>query len=288
MVFLQQLINGIGLGGTYALVSVGYALVFGVLNVLNLAHGEIFMLGSYVGLLTYYFNPSPLLAIGAGFISAGIAGMIMERLAIRPVIKEHLAPLLTTIGVSVILQNSVRVIWGPVQKPYPFEFKKITWGTLTFPSIVFINLVVSFIIMIVLLLFIQKTKMGRAIRSVAENPDFSGALGVNIGRIMMLTVGLASALGGLAGVLMGMTLGSISPFMGVNFGLKGIIILIVGGVGNLYGAMVFGVLLGIIEIFSVTFLSAPYRDIIAVTFLIVILIFRPQGLFGELGRGKEG
>lgn len=284
MYLLQQLINGIGLGGTYALVAVGYALVFGVLNILNLAHGEIFMLGSYVGLMAYFISPNPLWALILGFISAGIAGMIMERITIRPVIRERLAPLLTTLAVSIILQNLVRVIWGPVQKPYLFEFERMSWGTITVPSIVFINLFVSFLIMILLLFFIQKTKMGRAIRSVSENPDISNALGVNVGMTMMLTVGLASALGGLAGVLLGMTLGSISPFMGVNFGLKGIIILIVAGVGNVFGAMVFGLMLGIIEVFSVIILSAAYRDIVAVTFLIVILIFRPQGLFGELGR----
>lgn len=288
MTWLQQLINGIGLGSTYALVAVGYALVFGVLNVLNMAHGDIFMLGSYMGLLAYSFNPNPLFALIVGFATAGIVGMIMERLTIRPVIQEHLTPLLTTIAVSTILQNSVRRIFGPVQKPYPFEFERIAWGEITVPSIVFINLLVSILIMVLLLLFIQKTKMGRAIRSVAENPDISGALGVNVGMVMMLTVGLASALGGLAGVLLGMTLGSISPFMGINFGLKGIIVLIVAGTGNILGAMVFGVILGVVEVFSIIFMSAPYRDIIAVGFLIVILIFRPQGLFGAAWEKKEG
>lgn len=281
MIWIQQLINGIGLGSSYALVAVGYTLVFGVLNVLNMAHGDIFMVGCYMGLIAHFLTANPLFALFAGCIGAGITGMIMERVAIRPVIKEHLAPLLTTIGVSIILQNSVRVIFGPEQKNYPFEFKRVSWGTITFPSIVFVNLIFSFLIMVFLLLFIQKTKMGRAIRSVAENPDISSVFGVNVGMIMMLTVGLASALGGLAGVLMGMTLGSISPFMGVNFGLKGLIILVVVGTGNILGAMVFGLILGIIELFSVIFLSAAYRDIIAVSILIIILIFRPQGLFSK-------
>ena len=290
MIWIQQLINGIGLGSTYALVAVGYALVFGVLKVLNMAHGDIFMLGSYVGLMTYFLspsNPNPFLAVAAGFIVSGIAGLVMERLTIRPVIKEHLTPLLTTIAVSIILQNSVRLFFGPIQKSYPFEFEKISWGTLMFPSIVFINLIASILIMLLLVLFIKKTRMGRAIRSVSENQDISASLGVNVSMVMMLTVGLASALGGLAGVLMGMTLGSISPFIGINYGLKGIIVLLVGGTGNILGAMIFGILLGLIEVFSVIVLSAAYRDIVAVCCLIIILVFRPQGLFGELGVKKE-
>ena len=281
MIWIQQLINGIGLGSSYALVAVGYCLVFGVLNVLNMAHGDIFMVGCYIGLVAHFLTPNSIFALSAGAIFAGIIGMVMERVAIRPVIKEHLAPLLTTIGVSIVLQNSIRIIFGGDQKHYPFEFQIFSWGTISAPSIVFINLAVSFLIMVFLLLFIQKTKMGRAIRSVAENADISGVFGVNVGMVMMLTVGIASALGGLAGVLMGMTLGSISPGMGINFGLKGLIILVAVGTGNVFGAMVFGLILGIIEVFSVIFLSAAYRDIVAVSILIFILIFRPQGLFSK-------
>ena len=264
MVLIQQIINGVGLGSTYALVAVGYALVFGVLRVLNMAHGDIFMLGSYVGLIAYYLNPgdpNPFVAAAAGFTCAWITGMVMERLTIRPVIKEHLAPLLTTIAVSIILQDSVRVIFGPVQKPYPFEFERISWGSLMFPSIVLINLFISFLLMVLLVLFIRKTKMGRAIRSVSENPDISACLGVNVGLVMMLTVGLASALGGLAGVLLGMTLGSISPFIGINFGLKGIIVLIVAGTGNIFGAMIFGIILGDPNIFKKVRIKLDFNSI---------------------------
>lgn len=286
MQWLPQFIDGIALGCTYSLVALGYTLVFGVLNVLNMAHGELFMVGSYCGLVCGLFlSTNPFLAVLFGFIGAGITGMIVERLAIRPVMKEHLTPILTTIGVSVILQNLVQKGFGPSQVRYPFEFGSITlWGEFMLPSIAIVNLVVSILTMVFLYLFIEKTKYGWAIKAVAENQETSAALGINVKTIMTLTVGLASALGGFAGVLLGMTLGSVSPFMGTNFGFKGLIVLVVAGTGHITGAMVFGLILGLIEIFSVTILSSAYRDLIAVIILISILIFRPQGLFRKAAR----
>lgn len=285
--YFQQLINGIGLGCTYALVALGYALVFGVLNVLNMAHGDIFMIGAYLGLFAIVFlKTSPIVSIFLAFFGTLILGMIMERLAIRPTKGIHLAPLITTIGVSIVLQNSIRITYGPEQQRMPVESAILTFGGITFPLILIINLLVSVALMIGLALAIKKTKIGKAIQAVAENAEISSAYGINVNLIMMTTVGLASGLGGLAGVLLGMTLGSVSPFIGVNFGLKGLIILIVGGVGNIYGAMVTGVILGVIEIFSVTFFSSVYRDVIAFLVLIIILLFKPTGLFGEKIRVK--
>jgi len=274
------------LGCTYSLVALGYTLVFGVLNVLNMAHGDLFMLGSYCGLVfALFIDVNPFLATVCGFLGAGIGGIILERLAIRPVIKEHLTPLLTTIGVSVILQNVVQKSFGPAQIHYPFEFQSITlWGDIMLPSIAIVNLGVSLVMMLFLFLFIERTKYGWAIKAVAENQEIAGSLGINVKRAMMLTVGLASALGGVAGVLLGMTLGSVSPFMGTNFGLKGLTVLIVAGTGHITGAMIFGLVLGVIEVFSVAILSSAYRDLIAVIVLIVILVFRPQGLFGKSAR----
>jgi branched-chain amino acid transport system permease protein len=285
--YFQQLINGIGLGCTYALVALGYALVFGVLNVLNMAHGDIFMIGAYVGLFAILFlGNSPILAILLSFTGTFILGMVMERLAIRPTRGTHLAPLITTIGVSIVLQNSIRITYGPEQHRMPVESAILSFGDITFPLILIINLVVSILLMVGLALAIRKTKMGKAIQAVAENAEIASAYGIDVNRVMMTTVGLASGLGGLAGVLLGMTLGSISPFIGINFGLKGLIILIVGGVGNIYGAMVTGVILGITEVFSVTFLSSVYRDVIAFIVLIIILLLKPTGLFGGKIRVK--
>lgn len=285
--YFQQFINGIGLGCTYALVALGYALVFGVLNVLNMAHGDIFMIGAYVGLFAILFlKASPLLAVFFAFAGTFILGMVMERLAIRPTKGIHLAPLITTIGVSIVLQNSIRITCGPEQLRMPVESAILSFGEITFPLILIINLGVSILLMVGLALAIKRTKMGKAIQAVAENAEIASAYGIDVNRIMMITVGLASGLGGLAGVLLGMTLGSISPFIGINFGLKGLIILIVGGVGNIYGAMVTGVILGITEIFSVTFFSSVYRDVMAFVVLIIILLLKPTGLFGEKIRVK--
>lgn len=286
MGWLAQFVDGIALGCTYALVALGYTLVFGVLNVLNMAHGDLFMVGSYCGFICGLFiTQNPVVAILFGFLGAGIIGLIMERLAIRPVFKEHLTPLLTTVGVSVILQNSVQKIFGPNQQNFPFEFKSVTlWGYLRLPSIAIVNLGVSVLIMVFLFLFIEKTKYGWAIKSVAEKPETAGMLGVNVKKIMSLTVGFASALGGVAGVLLGMTLGSISPFMGTNFGIKGLTVLIVAGTGHIVGAMLFGLILGLIEVYSVSILSSAYRDLISVIILILIFLVRPQGLFGKASR----
>jgi branched-chain amino acid transport system permease protein len=279
--YLQQLINGVGLGCTYALIAIGYALVFGVLGVLNMAHGDIFMVGAYIGLVSIiHLKVSPVLAVCFAFGGTFILGMVMERLTIKPLKGMHLAPLITTIGVGIILQDVVRIVFGPNQLRIPVETVTLELGPISIPSLVLINLVVSFLLMIFLAVFIKRTKTGRAIQAVAENSEIAGAYGINVSMIMMFTVGLASALGGMAGVLLGMTLGSITPFIGANFGLKGLIILIVGGVGNIYGAMFVGLLLGITEIFSVALLSSVYRDILAFVLLIVILLFRPTGLFG--------
>ena len=285
--YLQQLINGIGLGCTYALVALGYALVFGVLNVLNMAHGDVFMIGAYIGLFSVVFlKVHPILSVLFAFIGTFMLGMLMERLAIRPTKGVHLAPLITTIGVSIILQNTVRTIYGPEQERIPVESGILTFGPITLPSILLINLAVSVLLMIGLAVWINKAKMGKAIQAAAENAEIASAYGINVAVIMMITVGLASGLGGLAGVLLGMTLGSVSPFIGINFGLKGLIILIVGGVGNIYGAMVVGLMLGITEILSVTFLSSVFRDVIAFAVLIIILLFKPTGLFGVKIRTK--
>ncbi len=285
--YLQQLINGIGLGCTYALVALGYALVFGVLNVLNMAHGDVFMIGAYLGLFALVFlNVHPILSVLFAFIGTFMLGMLMERLAIRPTKGIHLAPLITTIGVSIILQNMVRTVYGPQQERMPVESGILTFGSITLPSILLINLAVSILLMIGLSVWINKAKMGKAIQAAAENAEIASAYGINVGMIMTITVGLASGLGGLAGVLLGMTLGSVSPFIGINFGLKGLIILIVGGVGNIYGAMVVGMMLGITEIFSVTFLSSVFRDVIGFSILIIILLFKPTGLFGVKIRTK--
>ena len=285
--YLQQLINGVGLGCTYALVALGYALVFGVLNVVNMAHGDVFMIGAYIGLFAIaVLNLSPGLAMLLAFIGTFCLGMVMELLVIKPTKGVHLAPLIATIGVSIILQNSVRTLYGPGQVKVPFESGILTFGSITFPTILPVNLAISILLMIGLAVWIKKAKMGKAIQATAENAEIASAYGINVGMIMTFTVGLASGLGGVAGVLLGITLGSVSPFIGINFGLKGLIILIVGGVGNIYGAMTVGLLLGVIEVFTVSFFSSVFRDITAFSILIIMLLFKPTGLFGMRIRMK--
>ena len=281
----QQLINGLSLGVTYSLVAVGYTLVFGVLNVVNMAHGAIFMTASYVFIYLIAFLKIPAyIAFAVSIGSAGLMGIILERLTIRPVIKKGaLLPLITTIGVSVILQNTIINLFTNLQRPFPIKVTPVFYqlGPTTISNIQLINLAVAFSLMLFLKLYIDRTKTGMAIRAVAENMDIAGCFGINTSRIMMLTVALASFFGGTAGLLIGMTFDAVSPWMGGTFGLKGLIILIVAGVTSIEGAMAVGIILGVVEIFSVAYVSPAFRDAIAFAFLFCILVIKPSGLFGK-------
>ncbi|MEW6263577.1 MAG: branched-chain amino acid ABC transporter permease [Thermodesulfobacteriota bacterium] len=282
---MQQLINGLSLGVTYSLVAVGYTLVFGVLNIINMAHGAIFMAAAYVFIFFLDYLKVPFyLAFAISIFSAGFFGILLERLTIRPIIKKGaLLPLITTIGVSVILRNTVINLFTNLQRPFPIKIAPIFFelGPIKVSNIQLINLVVAFSLMIFLKLYIDKTKTGLAIRAVAENIDIAGSFGINTSRIMMLTVGLASFMGGIAGLLIGLTFDAITPWMGDTFGLKGLIILIVAGVSSIEGAMVVGIILGIVEILSVAYISPAFRDAIAFAFLFSVLVVRPSGLFGK-------
>jgi branched-chain amino acid transport system permease protein len=220
----QQLINGLSLGVTYSLVAVGYTLVFGVLNVINMAHGAIFMAAAYVFIYLIQFLKIPTyIAFAASIASAGLMGILLERLTIRPVIKKGvILPLITTIGVSVILQNTVINLFTNLQRPFPIKVTPVFFqvGPTNISNIQVINLVVAFSLMLFLKLYIDRTKTGMAIRAVAENMDIAGSFGINTSRIMMLTVALASFFGGIAGLLIGMTFDAISPWMGGTFGLS--------------------------------------------------------------------
>jgi branched-chain amino acid transport system permease protein len=283
--FWQQLINGLSLGVTYSLVAVGYTLVFGVLNVINMAHGAIFMAAAYVFIyLIEFLNIPPYIAFAVSIGSAGVMGILLERLTIRPIIKKGaLLPLITTIGVSVILQNTVINLFTNLQRPFPVKISPIFYqfGPANISNIQLINLLVAFSLMFFLKLYIDRTKTGMAIRAVAENIDIAGSFGINTSRIMMFTVALASFLGGIAGLLIGMTFDAITPYMGGTFGLKGLIILIVAGVSSIEGAMVVGIILGVVEIFSVAYISPAFRDAIAFAFLFSVLVIRPSGLFSK-------
>ncbi len=284
--FLQQLVNGIMLGSTYSLVAIGYTLIFGVLNLLHFAHGEVFMLGAYFGLqLVLSLKFGILGSIGGAMIGAAIMGFLIERVAFRPIKKEYfLAPLIATIGITVILQEVANKIFGSEPRGFPqtVTIRNFQLGPIGINTIQILILSISIFLMIVLHLFVSRTKLGRGMRATAENATTARLLGVKVNRIIVLTFMIASALAGAAGVLVGMAYNSISPYMGAEMAGKGFAIMLLGGLGNIHGAMLGGLILGVAEILSVGYLASSYRDAFAFGVMILILLFKPSGLFGSL------
>ena len=281
----QQLANGVMLGSTYALVAIGYTLVFGVLRLLHLAHGEVFMVGAFAGLqVVLWWNFGPLVALIGGLIASAAVGMLLELVAFRPIRKRgnsHLAPVVSTIGAGLVLQEVMTKTFGAEQTPFPSDLSRAIYD-LGFVSVtgsqIFI-LSVAIASMVALHLFVTRTRYGIAMRATSENLQVAAILGINVNTVILVTFGVASALGGVAGVLVGLNFNAISPFMGIEMGIKGMAVMLIGGLGSIYGAMVGGLLLGIVEVLSVAYLESSLRDAFAFGLMILILIVRPSGLF---------
>lgn len=281
------MVNGITLGSTYALIALGYTLIFGVLNIVNMAHGEIFMFGAFVGLiLATKFNIGIFGALLGAMVAGAVLGYLMERLALRPLRRRkvsELAPLISTIGVSIFLESLALRLFGPQAQSFPevYSTQFFEIAGLKISAVQIIILAISFGLMLVLRFWLSKTRLGKSIRATSENIETANLLGVDTQKIIVLTVMLASALGGGAGVLVGLAFNAIEPTMGITMGFKGLAVLILGGLGNITGAMVGGLLLGVAEIFSVAYGVSSYRDAVAFGLIIVLLFLRPQGLFGS-------
>jgi branched-chain amino acid transport system permease protein len=288
--FIQQVINGLMLGGSYALVAIGYTLIFGVLNLLHLAHGEVAMIGSYVGLTLVLIAMSqvgvlPLwLVLIAAMIGAGLVGIVVELVAFRPLGRRqlHITPLITTI----VLQEAAVKLFGSEQRSFPVamfdELQKsdLRLGGFRITYVQMFIIAASLALMVGLYFFVEKTTMGRAMRACAENTQTARLLGVNVHWITIWTFGIASALAGAAGVLIGLAY-NITPLMGGILGLKGLTIMLFGGSGNIVGAMVAALILGMIETMSVAYLVPAWKDGFAFGILILILLYKPTGLFGS-------
>lgn len=289
--FLQQVLNGITQGGTYALVALGYTLIFGVLEIINMAHGEVFMVGALIGyaLITYFgFGLFPAL-LGA-MVGAALLGALLEITALRTLRRKgisNLTPLISTIGLGLVIQNvMVRVVGGePLSLRVPLTDRPpISVGPLQVTVVQLVVLGVSILLMIALQQTLSRSRLGRAVRAVSENQETAGLLGVNVSGIIMATVMLASALGGAAGVLVGVQFVSVSAVMGLSYGLKGLAVIILGGLGNVTGAVVGGLLIGLIETLTIAYggaMGSAYKDAVAFGFLFLMLVVRPQGLFGH-------
>lgn len=285
---LEQLINGITLGSIYAIVALGFTLVFGVLGIINMAHGEIFMFGAFIGVLVSSTFGLPLwVAFIAAIGVTAVLGYLLERIALRPLRGKqgvsHLAPLISTIGISIFLENLSHHLFGAGNQPFRNAFAEIQFqiGSITIYLVQIVIFAISVALMMALSYWLSKTKAGKALRATAENIETASILGVNTKRTITTTVIIASAMGGIAGILVGMAFNSVNPQMGLSMGLKGLAIIILGGMGNVKGAMVGGLLLGIAETLMVAYGDSGYRDAVAFIIIIFILLLRPQGIFGK-------
>jgi branched-chain amino acid transport system permease protein len=283
---IQQIVNGVMLGSSYSLIAIGYTLVFGVLHLVHLAHGEVFMIGAFVGLQVVLLAGGGVgAAIFAAAMAAAIVGVAIYLIAIKPIMarKGHfLAPMISTIGVGVVLQELATRAFGGEQVGFPVQMESHVWhfGTIALTSVQAVILGVSLGLMLALHLFVTLTRVGMAMRATAESMEISHTLGIRTDRIIILTFAIASALAGAAGVLVGMSFNSISPYMGVDMGIKGLAAMLLGGLGNVYGAMLGGLIIGVVEVISVAYLSSSYRDAFAFVVIIAVLLFRPRGIFG--------
>jgi branched-chain amino acid transport system permease protein len=280
----QQLINGLMLGASYSLVAIGYTLIFGVLNLLYFAHGEVFMVGAFVGLfIVTLFHTNIYVALIGAAIACAVLGAVAYFVAVRPVPKNRpLAPLISTIGLTIVLQNLAVYIFGGQQFSFPETIKQTLYhfGPITISSTQLFILGVALVLMVALWLFIERSKFGRAMRAVAENHETASLLGVNVNQVVLMTFIIGSGIAGIAGVLEGLKNSSVSPFMGLSAAVKGLIVMLLGGLGNVPGAMVAGLMLGLIEILSAAYIGSTERDFFSFLILILILLYKPTGLFG--------
>ena len=308
-IFIQQIINGLVLGSVYAIIALGYTMVYGILGIINFAHGDVLMVGamvalSAIGVMTNHFpgmNHALMLVIAllvAAFVCA-VVGYTIERVAYRPLRKApRLAPLITAIGVSILLQTLAMMIWGrnPLAFPQllPTDPINIITATADRPGAVIsmteiVIIVTAVVVMGGLLLLVHKTRLGRAMRAIAENPGVASLMGVNPNFVISATFMIGSALAALAGVMIASEYGNAHFYMGFIPGLKAFTAAVLGGIGNLGGAMVGGVLLGLIEQLGAGYIGnltggvfgSNYQDVFAFVVLIIVLVFRPSGLLGE-------
>lgn len=290
MIFLQQVINGLMLGCTYVLVALGYTLIFGLLRMIHMAHGEVLMIGGYVALVIIaYLHGNLFLAMLGAIAVTALLGITIYAASIRFVEKGgHLSPLVSTIGIAIVLQEIFTKLFTGEKIAFPqtLVFKNIQVGGLSFNTVQIFIIVLSFAVMFVLYRILKGTMIGKSIRAVSENTETARLLGIRVSWIVVITFALASVLAGIAGVLVGIAYHSIYPLMGIEIGLKGLAIIIIGGMGNVVGAMFSGLLVGLMEVFSVAYISSSYKDAFTFGLMVLILIWKPEGLFGSVAEKR--
>lgn len=287
MTFLSYLINGISLGSVYAIIALGYTMVYGIAKMLNFAHGDVIMVGAYISFCsTSYLGLSPLLSVILAVIVCTVLGIVIEGLAYKPLRQAPaLAVLITAIGVSYFLQNAALLIWGSSSKTFSSVVGdwsvKLFDGQLNITGVTIVTVLACIVIMAGLTLFTNKTKVGTAMRAVSEDKGAAQLMGISVNRTISITFAIGSGLAAIAGVLLCSAYPMLMPTTGSMPGIKAFTAAVFGGIGSIPGAMVGGILLGIIEIFAKAYISTQLSDAIVFAVLIIVLLVKPDGLLGK-------
>jgi len=290
MDWLQQIINGFFLGGIYALLALGYTMVYGIIKLINFAHGDVYMLGAFIGsFLLMNLHLPFIIALGLAMFFCALIGVTIEFFAYRPLRRStRIAALITAIGVSFFLENLMIYFFGSEVQAFPqaINVRQFHLGAIQISNVQLIILATSLVLMLLLQLIVKKTKMGKAMRAVSVDSDAAQLMGINVNRTISFTFALGSALAGAAGVLIGLYYNSIDPFMGVVPGLKAFVAAVLGGIGIIPGAALGGFVIGMIETLASASFLGSYRDAIVYGVLIVILLVRPAGILGKNTKEK--
>lgn len=287
MAFLSYLINGVSLGSVYAIIALGYTMVYGIAKMLNFAHGDVIMIGAYISFCaTQYMNWSPVMSIIAAMFVCTVLGMTIERLAYKPLRSApKLAVLITAIGMSYLLQNSALLIWSSNPKSFNSAIQlgsiRLFDGALLISDETIVTIAACIVIMISLTLFTSRTKMGKAMRAVSEDQGAARLMGVDVNMTISVTFAIGSALAAIAGVLLCSAYPTLMPTTGAMPGIKAFTAAVFGGIGSIPGAMLGGILLGVIEIFGKAYISTELGDAIVFLVLIIMLLVKPTGLLGK-------
>jgi branched-chain amino acid transport system permease protein len=293
--FIQQLINGLTLGGLYALIALGYTMVYGVIQLINFAHGEFFAAGGYVGVILLgflgglgYMQTHPLLCLGGAFLLTmaycAFLAMAVEKVAYKPLRKQsRLAVLLSALGMSIFLSNGLMLTQGVFDKPYPGEFFQggFQFGLISISYLRIMIVAMTIILLIGLNILVYKTRIGMAMRATAQDKVMSALVAIGSNKIISLTFAIGAGLAGAAGIMVGLYYGSVRYDMGFVPGIKAFAAAVLGGIGNITGAMLGGLIIGMVEIFGAAYISGQYKDVFAFIILIAVLYFKPTGIMGE-------
>lgn len=289
MDFIKQIINGLSIGSVYALVALGYTMVYGIVKLINFAHGDIIMVGSYVVLFAMKSAGCPFwLAILISFAFCAIAGVTIEKIAYKPLRNApRISALITAIGVSIFLQNICMILFKANPRPFPTTITgAVNLGSISLGYTTIINITVSVVLMIILTIFVKSTKTGKAMRAVSEDDGAAALMGINVNKTISITFAIGSGLAAVGGALYSSTYPLVDPFMGSMFGLKAFIAAVIGGIGIIPGAIVGGYIMGVAESLTKGYISSQLTDVIVFGILIIVLLVKPSGILGKNVREK--